>query len=127
MKPFYIILLTIMVFNAHAQNKELPYEFPVKPGTPEWKFSSPEIMYKTCEIPKDELSTIGTRALVITCINYPLFGLMNAFNSPQAGFEAVKQKFNGLNELLGRKDAGTALFSLPVNGSWPTSKIMDAS
>jgi hypothetical protein len=109
MKNIFILFCLFVAINTHAQEKVQPYDFPVKPGTPEWKFSSPEIMYSTCQIPKDVLSTISTEALVVTCINYPLFGLMNAYNSPQAGFEAVLRRFNGLTELLQRKDAANAI------------------
>jgi len=41
-------------------------------------------------------------------LNYPLFLDALAYNWPQEGFNAVSGQFNGLQELLKRKDAGTS-------------------
>jgi len=88
------------------------YEYPVKPGTSEWKalHSSAE-MLKVCQIPEKLLRRMSTAGLVETVLNYPLYGNIHAHNSLQQGFEAVTSQFNGLQELLKRRDAGTVLLS----------------
>ncbi|MBS1750035.1 MAG: hypothetical protein JST63_09025 [Bacteroidetes bacterium] len=113
MKIFLLlIVLSLSALTISAQNNNTPYDFPIKPGTEQWKFGSPEEMYSKCQIPKEIISDLTTEALAKTCLNYPLFGLMNAFNTPQTGFYAVKNHFNGIDALFERKDAGKALISI---------------
>ncbi|MBX3253263.1 MAG: hypothetical protein KF862_03895 [Chitinophagaceae bacterium] len=110
-----ILLLIVLPFSALtilAQTNNTPYDFPIKPGTEQWKFSSPEEMYSKCQIPKEIISNLTTEALAKTCLNYPLFGLMNAFNTPQAGFYAVKKNFDGIDALFERKDVGKVLIRI---------------
>lgn len=60
-------------------------------------------MYSKCQIPKEIISNRTTEALAKTCLNYPLFGLMNAFNTPQTGFYAVKNTLTALMHYLKEK------------------------
>lgn len=53
-----------------------------------------------------------TTDLVTTCLDYPLIGTLFAYNNVQAGFNALAKGFNGIEELLGRKDAGTVLMQV---------------
>ena len=88
------------------------YDFPVKPGSQEWAaFTSHDEMLKACQIPEALLNKMSTKGLVETVLNYPLYGDMLAHNIIQEGFEAVVSGFNGLQELLTRKDAGTMLLA----------------
>jgi len=86
------------------------YDFPIKPKTKEWKElgSTPERL-KACQIPENILKNMSTEGLIETCLNYPFLGDIYAFNSMQAGFNSLVSKFNGFQELLKRKDAGTKL------------------
>ncbi|MEW6104420.1 MAG: HEAT repeat domain-containing protein [bacterium] len=88
------------------------YDFPIKPGTEEWKaLGSTENRIKACQIPEDILKKMSTEGLIETCLGYP--GLPNMFlsNNPQTGFDSIVRTFNGLQELLRRKDAGTKLLA----------------
>jgi len=88
------------------------YEYPVKPGTKEWKaFSSSVEMRKACQVPETSLHGMSTPALIESVLNYPLFGDMHLYNSLQKGFEAVTARFNGIQELLKRRDAGSVLLA----------------
>lgn len=69
-------------------------------------------MYNKCQIPVDIISDLTTEALAKTCLSYPLFGLMNAYNTPQTGFNAVRTNFNGIDALFERKDAGSVLLNI---------------
>ena len=72
----------------------------------EWAtFETGEQMVKACQIPLDILSTIGTKELVTTCLNYPLFNNYAAFNDEREGVNATIRQFNGLQELSQRTDA----------------------
>jgi len=86
------------------------YDFPVKPGTEEWKtFQTHNEMLKACQIPERILNNMSTAALVETVLNYPLLLDMMAYNNIQYGFDQVASRFNGLQELLNREDNGTEI------------------
>ena len=88
------------------------YNYPVKPGTDAWKaLGSHAEMLKACQIPETKLHTMSTKGLVETVLNYPLFIDALAYNFPQQGFDAMASQFNGILELLNRKDAGTVLLA----------------
>ena len=88
------------------------YEYPVKPGTDAWRaFTTHEEMLKACQIPESTLRAISTEGLVETVLNYPLYNDVLAYNSPQQGFDAISSEFNGIMELLNRKDAGIVLLA----------------
>lgn len=96
-----------------AQNRTTPYDFPVKPGTSEWrKLQSRTEMATATQIPGDILKNLTTEALAKTCLTFPLFKDLYFFNSPQVGFDGLKQSFNGFQELLNRNDAGVELTRL---------------
>ena len=88
------------------------YDYPIKPGTDAWKALGSHVeMLKVCQIPETKLHSMSTEALVETVLNYPLFSDVLAYNSPQQGFDAMASQFNGIPELLDRKDAGTVLLA----------------
>jgi hypothetical protein len=88
------------------------YDYPVKPGTAEWKALGSHVeMLKVCQIPDSNLTRMSTADLLETVLNYPLFLDALAYNWPQQGFDAVSGQFNGLQELLKRPDAGTVLLA----------------
>ena len=89
------------------------YDFPIKPGTDAWRaFNSHDEMLNACQIPEPLLKNMSTSGLVETVMNYPLFGDILAYNNPQIGINRVSAQFNGLSELLKRKDAGTVLLNI---------------
>jgi len=88
------------------------YDYPIKPGTDEWKaFGSHEEMLKACQIPEELLHRMSTTALVETVLNYPLAIDWWAYDSTEIGIERVREQFNGLSELLSHNDAGVALIA----------------
>lgn len=107
MKKIESILFCVVLFLniTIAQNKSSVYNFPIKGGSAEWKkFNTHNEMLEACQIPQSILVNMSNRDLLLTCLNYPLFPDMWAFNSLQNGFENVKKGFNGLQELFNRKD-----------------------
>ncbi|MDD5527899.1 MAG: hypothetical protein PHO56_02875 [Patescibacteria group bacterium] len=88
------------------------YDFPIKPGTDAWKkFVGHDEMLAATQIPADVLKNMSTRALVETCLNYPMYGDMMVYDDRQKGLEAVISGFDGLQELLKREDAGIELLA----------------
>lgn len=103
----YFALSVTLFFSSSAQQISSVYDFPVKPGTEEWKaLKTHKEMLAVCQIPENILKQMTTEALVQTCIDFPLFDDMFVYNNRQIGFSKVSLRFNGLKELLSRKDAG---------------------
>ena len=108
-----LLILFFVVIPLSAQQKVEVYEFPIKPGTPEWKtLKSHEEMLKVLQIPEDILKNIPTEQLVQTCLNYPLYSDMMAFNNLQDGVESIINGFNGLQELMKREKGGSELLKI---------------
>ncbi len=126
-----IIVATFFAISLGARQKSKPYDYPVKPGTKEWKaFTTHEQKRQACQIPQSVLNSMSTPDLVVTCLNYPLYGDMMAYDRVQEGFEYVKKGFNGLQELLKRNDVGAGIVELydkmdpdAIDKNWtPTEK-----
>lgn len=114
-----VILLSILIFSGcqtviaqpAVQNaaseymiKE-PYTYPVLPGTEEWlALEDTSARREACQIPEDILKRLTTEALLETVLEYPFFSDVSAYNQARWGYNAVKKRFNGLQELSTRKD-----------------------
>lgn len=86
------------------------YEFPIKPGMPEWKeLKTQKSKLEVMQIPEAILSEITTSGLVSTCLNYSFLHHIICYNTYQFGIETVISNFNGLQELLNRPEAGSLL------------------
>ena len=113
MKKFFllIILLLFLFTTANSQLIDEPYDFPIKPGTPEWEqFSTRDEMLKAVQIPDDILKKLNTKALVETCLTYPLFDDILIYSSHRRAIEKIINDFNGFGELLLKQDVFTYLF-----------------
>jgi hypothetical protein len=125
-----LILLLFVASTVSAQEKKVAWDYPVKPGMKEWLvFKSTEEMYKAVSIPENVLKKLDTELLVQICLNYPALPVVFLFNSPQDGFDNLYKHFNGIQELIERKDAGEfllkqyATFSLrDFNTLWTLEK-----
>jgi hypothetical protein len=85
-----------------------PYEYPIEPGTDEWKaLKTHEQKLDISQIPEETLHNMTTEALLDTVLNYPLLIDIMAYNSTEKGIVAVSEQFNGLEELLNRDDFST--------------------
>ncbi|NWF89027.1 MAG: hypothetical protein HXY50_06135 [Ignavibacteriaceae bacterium] len=104
-KNFIALILLLMFFTISiiAQQKNDVYNFPIKPGMLEWKeLKTHDEMLKVLQLPSRVMKSISTSSLVMTCLNYPLFSDMWAYNNIKEGFEQLRKDFN---ELVNRKDA----------------------
>lgn len=104
------------------------YDFPVKPGSNEWKnLSSKEEKLKLTQIPENDLKNLSTSDLIETVLNYPLISDLFVFDSYEQGFKAVSSNFNGLSELVKREDAGTHLIQAysELKSSQKKKKVSD--
>ncbi|MDR0575811.1 MAG: hypothetical protein LBG96_17620 [Tannerella sp.] len=105
-KTIFICLMFISVA-VMGQEKKTVWDYPVKPGMKEWQdCNSPEEIYEMLQVPEDILKKIDTKSLIQICLNYPAPTIFYIFNTPQQGFEGFYRQFNGIRELMSRKDAG---------------------
>lgn len=58
---------------------------------------------------KDTLEEMTTEGLLVTCLDYPLFGNIVFYDNLTAGFKNVAKNYNGLTELLARDDVGSVV------------------
>jgi len=89
------------------------YEFPITADkTPdEWKeLEDYSEKLAVLQIPEDVLANISTKGLFETCLNYPFIINILMFNSYQDAFDSLL-RFNGLQELMKRHDAGSIILS----------------
>jgi hypothetical protein len=105
-KNIIVYILLLFTISISAQQIDSVYNFPIKPGMPEWKeFKTHSEMLKVIQLPTNLLNSISTSSLVQTCLNYPLFSDMWAYDNIKEGFEQLQKDFNGFDELINRKDA----------------------
>lgn len=91
---------------------DTPYSFE-SVTTPEiWEtFNNLEEMQNACQIPADILKKMSTKALIQTCMNYPLYGNYIAYNNELDGIRTIIKGFNGFEELQRRTDAAEQLLA----------------
>lgn len=120
-----IILLFIIPIIASAQ-KNVTWDFPVNPDTEEWNtLKDHEARINAMQIPTNILTEISTEELVIACINYP-FGLQyGAYKNEYEGIIKIIEEFNGLSELMKRKDACAYLTEIYKNANAEGLTIKD--
>ena len=64
------------------------------------------------QLPGDTPQRMSTKALALTCLDYPLFFIYVEESDSLGGLAPMTRGFNGLQELLRRRDAGTVLLSM---------------
>lgn len=99
-----MMLVSISVF-AGKNDISDAYEYPIVPGTKEWKeIQSHTEMVEVSQIPENLLSKMTTEGLLETVLNCPVLGEIMAFSTYQQGYNSVCKNFNGLQELSNRED-----------------------
>jgi hypothetical protein len=118
----YIKIIVLVVFIictiniSFSQKVDSSYNYPVNPKSDKWKsFTSVKEMHSACEIPENIKTNLTTKGLLQSCINYPAIAILLIHNSPQDGFNDWMNNFNGIRELLNRKDAFDQLVSAYIS------------
>lgn len=111
-----LTLLFILCLSAgmlSAQTAKTTWDYPVKPGTEEWKkLKNYEEQLQAYNIPDEIISKISTEELVKVCLAYPEWGVVNAFNDRRTGLNNMMSNFNGFHELFARNDAAKELIKV---------------
>jgi len=110
----FSIIFIMLFFQPVIPYEDEVYRFPVRPGTQEWiDMKSYRERVMALQIPENTLKEISTQALIKTCLNYPFRITIRCSNSSvQDGINRLIKEFNGLQELLKRKNAGSELFKV---------------
>ncbi len=108
-----IMLIMLMSVPASAMTSEV-YRFQVVPGTGEWKdLGSTRARVEALQIPTGVLENMSTKTLVRACLDFPFLAeLWYAAESRQEALNRLVEVFNGLRELLNRKDAAAELLKV---------------
>lgn len=69
----------------------------------------PEKRQEILALSDDKINSMTTEELLITCLDYPLFGDLFFYNDLTAGFRNVSERYNGLQALLKRNDVGEVI------------------
>lgn len=119
-----ITLLTGTFIYSHGQDKVV-WNYPINPLSDEWKNLTYKEQLKAYNIPAEILEKISTEELVKTCLSYPEWRLINAYDNLQIGFANVIGLFNGFHELFKRNDAAKELIKVfekldptAINTNW---------
>ena len=91
------------------------YQFPIVPGSEEWKALGHLQRVASLQIPLDTLNQMSTARLLETCLYYPFNVDIIAYDNHLAGYDRMKNQFNGYLELLNRQDFIQCLVSLYNN------------
>ncbi len=113
MRIYFIFIFLFCSSIVIAQSIDSVYNFPIRPGTKEWgSLNSEDERFNSLQIPNNLLKKMSTECLIITCINYPLFGHFMIYDSKKESIHYLISRFNGLNELFSRIDAPLKMVNL---------------
>jgi hypothetical protein len=73
------------------------------------KQTEPSERKELLKVPEITLINMSTEGLIVTCLDYPLFGNIVFYDSLSLGFDAIVSQYNGLQNLLERSDSGEKL------------------
>ena len=111
-----IVVLTLCLFCSFTNflNAQSPtWDFPIKPGTAKWlELKSYEEQLLAYNIPDEIIKDISTSELVKICLNYPEWGVVNAYYNRRIGLNNLLGHFNGFIELLNRDDVAKELIKV---------------
>ena len=106
-------------------NEEGEFAFPITQYDEAWyEFDSVVDMRAATQIPEELLNDISTEELVRLVLKYPLLCDMKAYPIEE-GYEHIKEQFNGISELVSRKDAYEELLAAYNSYDIPTERILD--
>lgn len=112
LKTIIIVCITILCSSTIYGQNTTRWDYPVKPGTREWKqIKTVEDRISACQIPEDRIKSISTKDLIEVCVDYPLYYSVISAPNIIEGINKVSNEFNGFNELISRNDCQIALLN----------------
>lgn len=112
MKLLTILIILIPLF-CFSQIEERQWDFPVKPGYKEWNaLRTEKDRISAMQVPTELLNRMTSEDLILTCVNFPLFGYFTAFNTPQEGFNIMFSRFNIFSKICEKDSVGKHLIKV---------------
>lgn len=121
MKKIILYLLIVIPTIAIAQNDKATWDYPVKPGSEEWKYSPYVEKLQKNQPPASEINQLTTNDLLNLCLKYPFNKDILLFNNPNNAMRKVLKESFGWQEFIKRKDA-VEIF-IGYYNKLPTAKI----
>ena len=90
-------------FPAFSQEKYV-WDYPIKPGSEEWRMTSYDEKVEKSQPPKELLKSWDTETLFRYCIDYPFNKVVGMYNNPNDGFKRAYEQSAVWQEFIQRKD-----------------------
>jgi hypothetical protein len=98
-------LLACVLSAQTAINKKVTWDYPVKPGSEEWRETSYSEKIRRSQPPKNVMNSWDSETLFQSCIDYPFNKVTLLYNNPNDGFKRVYEQSSVWQEFIQRKDA----------------------
>lgn len=99
---------------------DVPYEYPIVPGTDEWFAMSGRERKKACQIPEDVLERLTDEALARSVLDYPFLMDMTLYSTPEGDWRRRAASSTGWTSCW---PAPVALRRWPRRQSRPRERI----
>lgn len=106
---------------AVAQNEKATWDYPIKPGSEEWRSSPYVEKIQKNQPPASIINQMPTSDLLDLCLKYPFNKDMLLFNNPNTATRKVLKESLGWQEFIKRKDAVETFIG--YYNKLPTDKI----
>ena len=104
-------MLVVVIFGIGYSYADDVYNYESVISTSDWSNMNHAERVEKLSIPNEYIQNMTTTELLNSVLAYPYFSDMLFYDNMQEGFYAVKEHFNGLQELLARADRGEVLLS----------------
>jgi len=121
MKKIILLLLFAIPIVSFAQNQKTTWDYPVKPGSEEWRHSPYVEKIQKNQPPASMINQMATTDLLDLCLQYPFNKDILLFNNPNIAMRKVLKESFGWQEFIKRKDAVETFIG--YYNKLPTDKI----
>jgi len=109
-KSVLILFLAIPILS-FAQSQKITWDYLVKPGSEEWRYSSYAEKLQKNQPPMSLMNKLTTTELLELCMEYPFNMDILLFNNPNVGISKILKESTCWQEYLKREDALSVLLN----------------
>jgi hypothetical protein len=111
-----VIVCVSFMTQALAQKITRPYEYPVRPGTEEWRSAKTHNeLREVNQIPTLIIRQMDTPTLILSVLKYPVIGDLLVYSTFREGRDQTANNLFAFDSLLNRVDLIEALIPIYVN------------
>lgn len=112
--------------NSMIEEVSRDYKYPITPADDGWmEFTTHKEMVDHCQLSEEFLEKASTEDLLEAVLNYPLLIDLELYEDSETAIIAVAKQFNGLDELLKRKDFSKVLFDKYMDSEIPKEERLE--